>query len=110
MIVDLDATATQPLPERLGSGAGHRYPLLRRERADLESVDEDRRVGRRLTHRRCEGVSGGLEALPVDLATGEPDPAGLVPRYDHLAAGVLSLLDVDPVPWLGAVPALGGLR
>lgn len=52
----------------------------------------------------------GMEALPVDLATGEPDPAGLIPRYDHLAAGVLSLLDVDPAPWLGAVPALGGLR
>jgi uncharacterized protein (DUF1501 family) len=64
------------------------------------------------------GVTGGRvlgatddrsDAVAVDLATGLPDPAGVVPRYDHLAAGVLQLVGVDPDAWLPGVTPLGGL-
>jgi hypothetical protein len=63
------------------------------------------------------GVAGGRvlgatdarsDAMPVDLTSGLPDPAGVVPRYDHLAAGVLRLVGVDPEPWLPGVTPLGG--
>lgn len=64
------------------------------------------------------GVRGGRSwgatddrqgAVPVDLASGAPDPAGTVPRFDHLIAGVLAAIDVDPGPWLPGVEVPGGL-
>jgi hypothetical protein len=50
-----------------------------------------------------------LGALPVDLRTGRPDPAGVVPRYDHFAAGLLTAIGVDPARWFPGVTPLGGL-
>lgn len=50
-----------------------------------------------------------LDALPLDLATGRPDPAGTVLRYDHLAAGVLAAAGGDPSRWFPGVTPLGGL-
>lgn len=64
------------------------------------------------------GVRGGRvigatddrsDAVAVDLATGAPDPAGVVLRHDHLAAGVLEHVGVDAEAWLPGVPALRGL-
>lgn len=56
------------------------------------------------------GTTDTLGPRPVDLVSGLLDERGLVPRYDHFAAGVLQLLGVDPAPWLPGVPPLGGLR
>lgn len=42
------------------------------------------------------GTDDGLHARSVDLDTGELDPSGTVPRYDHLLAGILEHMDVDP--------------
>ncbi|HMV66578.1 MAG TPA: DUF1501 domain-containing protein, partial [Myxococcota bacterium] len=50
-----------------------------------------------------------LAPLPLDLVTGRRDDRGLVPRYNHLIAGVLQLAGVDPEPWLPGVTPLGGL-
>jgi hypothetical protein len=55
-------------------------------------------------------TADSLAPLPLNLASGARDDGGLVPRYDHLAAGVLQLLDVDPGEWLPGVTPLGGLR
>jgi hypothetical protein len=55
------------------------------------------------------GTDAGLDALPVDLVTGRPNPAGVVPRYDHFAAGLLAALEVDPARWFPGVTPLGGL-
>lgn len=53
-------------------------------------------------------TDNGLDALPVDLATGEQTSTGQVVRYDHFAAGVLAMLDIDPGDWLpGVEPYLG---
>jgi len=54
------------------------------------------------------GVVGGrtfgasdeaLNAAPVDLASGQASSTGQSARYDHFAAGVLQLLDVDSQDW-----------
>ncbi|MCB9666033.1 MAG: DUF1501 domain-containing protein [Alphaproteobacteria bacterium] len=55
------------------------------------------------------GTDARLDAVPVDLRTGLPSPSGTVLRYDHLAAGLLSLLDADPGRWFGGLTPLGGL-
>lgn len=61
---------------------------------------------------RGNAVSGAtshlLESLPMDLATGEPDPRGALCKYDNLCAGILELVGVDPAEWLpGVVPFRG---
>lgn len=49
-----------------------------------------------------------LDAVPVDLETGELDPGGQVIGYDGLVAGLLERLDVDPEEWLpGRTPFRG---
>jgi hypothetical protein len=58
--------------------------------------------------RTCGGTDGLLESLPMDLATGEVDPAGSLCKYDNLAAGILAMIGVDPERYLpGSVPFLG---
>lgn len=60
------------------------------------------------------GVRGGqvyggstdlLDGRPVDLATGQISAGGQIPRYDNLAAGILTLCDIDPEEWLPGVEA-----
>lgn len=41
-----------------------------------------------------------VEAMRVDPETGALDPAGIAITHESLAAGVLTLLDVDPKAWL----------
>jgi hypothetical protein len=58
--------------------------------------------------RVCGGTDGLLESLPMDLATGEVDPAGALCKYDNFAAGILAMIGVDPERYLpGSVPFLG---
>jgi hypothetical protein len=63
------------------------------------------------------GVAGGrvyggtddrMEALPVELATGELHTAGSLLKYDNLAAGILDMVGVDPQPWLPDVAPFRG--
>jgi hypothetical protein len=64
------------------------------------------------------GISGGrvigatddsYAPVPMDVRAGGLDPVhGEVARYDHLVAGVLQWMDVDPGPWLPGVAPLGG--
>lgn len=51
-----------------------------------------------------------LQALPVDLQTGLPDPSGV--RLDHASflAGLMERLDVDPEPWIPGVRPWRGAR
>ena len=60
------------------------------------------------------GVAGGrtigasdelLNAVPVDLSTGDETATGQTARYDHFAAGVLQLLDVDSEEWFPGLEA-----
>jgi len=54
------------------------------------------------------GTDDLVEAMPVDLATGETYAKGQVLRYDNFAAGVLAMLDIDPGDWFpGVEPYLG---
>ncbi len=49
-----------------------------------------------------------LQALPVDLQTGLPDPQGTRLDYAGFLAGLLQRLDVDPAEWIpGARPWRG---
>jgi hypothetical protein len=61
---------------------------------------------------RGGAVSGStshlLESLPMDLATGAPDPSGALCKYDNLCAGILELVGVDPAEWLPAVVPFRG--
>ncbi|MBX2802338.1 MAG: DUF1501 domain-containing protein [Myxococcales bacterium] len=58
--------------------------------------------------RVCGGTDALAESLPMDLSTGALDAAGQLLKYDNLVAGLLTLLDVDPSPWLpGTVPFTG---
>jgi hypothetical protein len=50
-----------------------------------------------------------LDARPIALDTGIANPAGVVLRYDHLAAALVGGLGGDAARWLGGVPPLGGL-
>jgi hypothetical protein len=54
------------------------------------------------------GTDDGLVGLTVDTATGRPDPGGRGLRYDHVVAGLLAAMDVDPGPWLPDAEVLGG--
>jgi len=47
----------------------------------------------------------GLNAAPVDLASGQASSSGQSARYDHFAAGVLQLLDVDSDEWFPGLEA-----
>ena len=51
-----------------------------------------------------------VEAMPVELATGVPDPSGALLKYDNFAAGVLEMMDVDPGQWLPGVAPFRGAR
>lgn len=59
------------------------------------------------------GVRGGrvfgatdpsCRGTPIDLATGQPSPAGLQPMYSHFVAGLLSLCGADPAAHLATIP------
>ncbi len=54
------------------------------------------------------GTTDGLDAAPVDLATGAVDPAGRPISYADLAAGLLLHLGVDPADHLFAGEPLRG--
>lgn len=45
-----------------------------------------------------------LTGLPLNLETGEPDPAGEVVRAESLVASVLQLVGLDSQEWLPAIP------
>jgi len=52
----------------------------------------------------------GLEALPLDFASGDVTESGSILRYDNFAAGILAMLDIDPGDWYpGVEPFLGAL-
>ncbi len=63
-------------------------------------------IGANVVGNRVYGATDDrIESLPVDFATGEPDPRGRLNKYDNLAAGILAAFDVDPEEWLpGAQP------
>jgi hypothetical protein len=44
------------------------------------------------------GTDDRVESLTIDPVTGDPDPKGVLNKYDNFAAGVLASLDVDPEP------------
>jgi hypothetical protein len=48
----------------------------------------------------------GQIGQPIDLASGAVDPAGVIPTYQHLAAGILARLDIDPAAHLPGVTPL----
>jgi hypothetical protein len=63
------------------------------------------------------GVAGGraygatddqLGSRPIDLATGTVDDAGVAPLADHVVAGLLELIGVDPAGYLPNVAPLRG--
>ena len=47
-------------------------------------------------------TTGGLEAQPIDFATGAASPTGRTLTSTHFVAGVLSACNVDPISHLGA--------
>ncbi len=58
--------------------------------------------------RTVQATDDRMDAQPVDLETGEPDPDGQLIGYDSLVAGLMERLDVDPDEWLpGATPYRG---
>lgn len=67
-------------------------------------------LGGRAAGGRVLGAStASLDAAPIDLVTGLPDPRGAALRYDQFTAGLLAMLDADPARWLPGVTPLGGL-
>ncbi|HWO23746.1 MAG TPA: DUF1501 domain-containing protein [Kofleriaceae bacterium] len=46
-------------------------------------------------------TTAGVEAMPIDLATGAPRPDGITLMHGHFVAGVLALCGVDPLAHLG---------
>lgn len=44
-------------------------------------------------------TSEALAALPIDLDTGVPDEAGLIPESQHLHAALIELFGADPAGW-----------
>ena len=63
------------------------------------------------------GVQGGrsigatderVSPLPVDLITGARDDGGSLPRYDHVYAGLVAQLGLDPAEHVPGVQPLGG--
>ena len=52
----------------------------------------------------------GAEVVLFGSLTGEVDPAGEVLRYDHLVAGLLEAVDVDPAVQLPGVQPFRGFR
>lgn len=49
-----------------------------------------------------------LAPRPVDLHTGQLDPEGMVPRYDHFFAGLLTHLGIDAAEHMPGVTPLRG--
>lgn len=58
--------------------------------------------------RACGGTDDRLESVPVDLRTGEVDPAGFLNKYDNVAAGILTALDIDPGDWFPTIEPFTG--
>ena len=56
------------------------------------------------------GTTNGLEARPIDLATGDAVATGGTLQTNQLAAGVLELCGADPAPWFPGVEALRGFH
>jgi len=52
-------------------------------------------------------TSDAMEAVAVDLATGEPSADGATIQTDNLAAGLLALCGVDPALYFPGVEPLG---
>jgi hypothetical protein len=49
------------------------------------------------------GTNELVQSLPMDMVTGEADPAGSYLRPEQFVAGLLETLDVDPGEWLPGV-------
>jgi hypothetical protein len=49
------------------------------------------------------GTDDRLESLAVDLTTGEVAEGGELNKYDNLAAGILTALDIDPGRWFPSI-------
>ncbi len=56
------------------------------------------------------GSNASVEAMPLDLDTGELDEAGALNKYDNLAAGLVEHLGVDPERWFPGVVPFRGFR
>jgi uncharacterized protein (DUF1501 family) len=61
------------------------------------------------------GVRGGraygasddsIQAMTIDLATGEADPTADYCKYDNVSAGILAAMDVDPEPFYPTIRPL----
>ena len=59
--------------------------------------------------RALGGTTDGIEAAPVDLATGERTSGGTTLQSENVAAGVLELVGVEPGLYLPGVEPLRGL-
>jgi hypothetical protein len=66
-------------------------------------------IGEGLGGRLLGGTDDKLDALPIDVASGELWDGGAPLRYDELFAGVLQHLDIDPGDWMPNVTPYGGL-
>ena len=51
-------------------------------------------------------TDNGQIGQAIDLASGALDPAGVIPTYQHLAAGILARLDIDPAEHLPGISPL----
>jgi hypothetical protein len=49
-----------------------------------------------------------VEALPVDLQTGDVSAAGALNKYDNLVAGLTEYLGADPERWFPGVQPFRG--
>ncbi|HHO50712.1 MAG TPA: DUF1501 domain-containing protein [Deltaproteobacteria bacterium] len=52
------------------------------------------------------GTNASVESEPIDLTTGEISAAGVLNKYDNVAAGILAHMGVDPEAYLPGVPPL----
>jgi len=55
-------------------------------------------------------TDANLDGAAIDLGTGEASNSGTVMRYEHFAAGLLELLDVDPDPWFPGLEVFRGFH
>ena len=59
--------------------------------------------------RRVVGASNAqVESQPVDLATGDPSPNGVLNKYDNVAAGLLAHMGVEPGAYFPGVAPFTG--
>ena len=54
------------------------------------------------------GTDEVLESLEVGFDSGEVDPKGSLNKYENMAAGILSVMDIDPAEWLPGVTPYRG--